>query len=92
MARIIGTAPLKPTQDINNFSLNLNLFPSFRNGNKERKTLAGRATKNKKAESKSPGTITWKILEGKTNKPSVINIAIWLNTAKPSNKRTVLFL
>jgi hypothetical protein len=87
VAKTIGTAPRKPTQETNNL---LRLFIL----KEERliKTLSGRATKIKKAEINNPIPMIGNMPEGFTNNPKVKNKTICINHVKPSNALMIVFL
>ena len=80
IAKIIGTAPLKPTHDT--YVLSLRVI--FLNGKRHRNTVSGRAKNIIKKLIISPGTIIGISSCGFTSKPRVKNIINWKSHAKPS--------
>src|SRR5690606_1686683 len=82
IAKIIGTAPRKPTQEIKVLSFP----PIFLNGNKHKNTLKGRVMKIILKLMINPGTIMGISSEGLMSSPRVRNISNWLIQAMPSKK------
>src|SRR5690606_32699330 len=82
MAKIIGTAPRNPTQDI----YTLSLVGIFGKGNKHKKTVIGREKNIIKKLIIKPGIIIGTNSAGFTSKPKVRNIINCDIHAKPSKK------
>ncbi|OPZ94487.1 MAG: hypothetical protein BWY72_02332 [Bacteroidetes bacterium ADurb.Bin416] len=70
IAKIMGTAPFRPTQDTNNLSLE----GMRRKGARHRKTLKGRVTRISATLMSKPGTMIGINSLGLTSKPSVRNM------------------
>ena len=88
MAKIMGTAPLSPTHEINALSF----IPMLLKGHNVIKTLSGRATNIITKLIIKPGISTGNNSCGFTNSPSVRNIINCESHASPSKKLSELFL
>ncbi|MNC47747.1 hypothetical protein D3C75_968280 [compost metagenome] len=84
-ARITGTAPRNPTQEINMRSRRLKL----RNGSRPINTEIGRANRIIHSESSRAGMAIGNRSCGLSNSPSTRNIPIWLSQARPSKVCTM---
>src|SRR5690554_1452456 len=82
IAKIIGTAPLKPTQD----TKILSFLSIFLKGSRHKNTVSGRETNIIKKLMISPGIRISSNSEGFTSKPNVKNKINCDNQAKPSKK------
>ena len=79
---MIGTAPRKPTQEMNTRSRH-----GKWKGSSETNTASGRATKMRKSAITSAGTATGASSAGVASRPSMRNMPIWDSHASPSCTR-----
>jgi hypothetical protein len=80
IARKIGTAPRKPTHEMNVIS-----GAVYRNGSKHSATAIGRATSMSTAAIATEGASIGTKALGVTSRPSMRKRTIWLSQAKASN-------
>ena len=88
VAKIIGTAPFRPTQDVKILALN----EIFLNGSRHSSTVSGLPTNIRNRPISSAIGATVIISLGFTSRPSVRNIPICMIQVIPSMKERISFL
>ena len=88
VAKIIGTAPFRPTQEVNSLARN----EILRNGSRQMKTVSGRPTKSRNNPMSKAIGATCSISCGLTSSPRLRNIPICIIHVMPSMKERISFL